>query len=190
MSVWKETGDDGSSPTIAQTQGAELSMETRTTGTGAAITPSEIRDLATPLTDDASIDRLLHRSVMPDSFFGRGVAWHGQVLPLASCAHTEIDCRTRLLFHRGGRRLAQLLPGESLGEWSKRNRIGAPGRAVVVRPVADLDVGECRGGGLRQLTAHVQRRDVCRRRFFAVGVAVCRVRLSARASPGRPRERP
>jgi hypothetical protein len=69
MSVWKETGDDGSSPTIAQTQGAELSMETRTTGTGAAITPSEIRDLATPLTDDASIDPLLHRSVMPDSFF-------------------------------------------------------------------------------------------------------------------------
>ena len=33
-------------------------MKTRTTPTGAAITPSEIRDPATPLTDDASLDPL------------------------------------------------------------------------------------------------------------------------------------
>jgi hypothetical protein len=44
-------------------------MKTRTTRTGAAITPSEIRDLATPLTGDASLDPLLASIEMPDSFF-------------------------------------------------------------------------------------------------------------------------
>jgi hypothetical protein len=41
-------------------------MKIRTTRTGAAITPSEIRDLATLLTDDASLDPLL-RSCAADA---------------------------------------------------------------------------------------------------------------------------
>jgi len=50
-------------------------MKTRTTRTGAAITPSEIRDLATPLSDDASLDPLL--ASIGDARFVLGKASHG-----------------------------------------------------------------------------------------------------------------
>src|SRR3954468_7426673 len=88
-------------------------MKTRTTPPGPAKPPSEIRDLATPLTDDASLDPL--QASIGDARFvllGEASRWSGRVLPLGSCAHTEIDCRTGLLFRRRGRRLARLLPGE------------------------------------------------------------------------------
>jgi erythromycin esterase len=52
-------------------------MKTRTTRTGIAITPSEIRDLATPLTDDASLDPLL-ASIGDARFVLLGEASHGE----------------------------------------------------------------------------------------------------------------
>jgi erythromycin esterase len=51
-------------------------MKTRTTPTGAAITPSEIRDLTTPLTDDASLDPL-QASIGDARFVLLGEASHG-----------------------------------------------------------------------------------------------------------------
>jgi erythromycin esterase-like protein len=61
---------------VAQIQGAELSMKTRTTPpTGAAVTPSEICDLATPLTDNASLDPLL-ASIGDARFVPLGEASH------------------------------------------------------------------------------------------------------------------
>jgi hypothetical protein len=58
-------------------------MKTRTTRTGAATTPSEIRDLATPITDDASLDPLL-ASIGDARFVLLGeVPLH----PLLACPH-------------------------------------------------------------------------------------------------------
>lgn len=88
-------------------------MKTRTTPTGAAITPSEIRDLATPLTDDASLDPL-QASIGDARFVLLGEASHGtaEYYRWGVALTQRLICRTGLLFRRRGRRLARLLPGE------------------------------------------------------------------------------
>ena len=65
-------------------------MKTRTTPTGAAITPSEIRDLTTPLTDDASLDPLL-ASIGDARFVLLGEASHARPNITAGELHSHRD---------------------------------------------------------------------------------------------------
>jgi erythromycin esterase-like protein len=169
-------------------------MKTRTTPTGAAITPSEIRDLATPLTDDASLDPLL-ASIGDARFVLLGEASHGTAE-----------------YYRWRAALTQRLIAEHdfsfvgvEGDWPDCFRVNrwVEGQAEQDRSARDVlsesdrwptwmwaneEVADF-ASWLRTHNAETGAAVGFYGLDVAVGVAVRRVRLSPRASPRRPRDR-
>jgi hypothetical protein len=117
-------------------------MKTRMTRTGIAITPSEIRDLATPLTDDASLDPLL-ASIGDARFVLLGEASHGE----AEYYRRRAALTQRLIAKHdfpssGWKATGPTASSESLDERPGGAGAERSGRVGGVRPVADLDVGK------------------------------------------------